>query len=78
MYLVDDTGGRRLMSEEEKKEFLKEMKKYDRTENNIKNLYMLMSFKGDFDIYRLKERHPEMYEEIIGEKNAENKRQKIR
>jgi hypothetical protein len=37
-------------------------------ENNIKNLYMLLSFKGDFDIHHLKKRNPEMYKEIMGEK----------
>jgi len=36
-------------------------------ENEIKNLYMLLSFKGDFDIHRLKERHPDLYKEIMQE-----------
>ena len=43
-------------------------------ENKVKNLYMMLSFKGDFDIHRLKERHPEMYEEIMkGEKAITDK-----
>ena len=37
-------------------------------ENNIKNLYMMMSAKGDFDIHSLKERDPKLYAEIMGEK----------
>lgn len=34
-------------------------------ENDVKNLYMLLSFRGDFDIHRLKERDPDLYEEIM-------------
>jgi len=42
-------------------------------ENNIKNLYMMMSFKGDFDIHRLKDRNPDLYEEIMNDLNKKKK-----
>lgn len=34
-------------------------------ETNVKNLYMILSFKGDFDIHHLEKRHPEIYKEIM-------------
>ena len=35
---------------------------------NVENLYKMLSFKGDFDIHRLKDRDPEMYKKIMNEK----------
>jgi len=40
-------------------------KKVELIKNNLKNLYMILSFRGDFDIHRLKKRHPKMYKEIM-------------
>lgn len=34
-------------------------------EMNLKNMYMLLSAKGLYDIHKLKERQPELYEEIM-------------
>jgi hypothetical protein len=37
-------------------------------EVNLKNMYMLLSAKGLYDIHKLKERQPELYDEIMGVK----------
>jgi hypothetical protein len=52
---------------------MSEKSKVSLFEPNLKNIYLMMSFKGDFDIHDLKKRHPEMYKEITGESNAKEK-----
>lgn len=34
---------------------------------DMKDLYMMLSFKGLYDIYHLEKRNPEIYKEIMGE-----------